>query len=167
MTPLVSAALDRTNTTPRNAAIILGAVSQSLGIPLEKVNICPSTIYRHCKQDRKNIGENIKTNFKPTSILTVHWDGKLLPEMTGSAKVERLPVLVTSVDCEQILGVLKLSDLCALGQSEVIFKLLEDWNLQDGVGALCFDTTSVNTGTLFFNLTFSCLSILSNKFVFL
>lgn len=129
--------------------------------------MCPSTIYRHRKQDRKNIAENIKTNFKPPSILTVHWDGKFLPEMTGSTKVERLPVLVMGVDCEQILEVPKLSDSGATGQSEVIFKLLEDWNLRDGIGALCFDTTSVNTGTLFFNLTFSCLSILCNKFLFL
>lgn len=166
MTPQLSSALDRTNVSAREATIILAAAADSFGIPIENINL-PSTIYRHRIKNRKIVGENLKKNFKTSSMLTVHWDGKLLPEMTGSTKVERLPVIITGLDCEQLFGVPKLNESSAFHRNEVIFELLEDWNITDKIGALCFDTTSVNTGKLFLlTCHFSTLSILSKTFLF-
>ncbi|CAH0563126.1 unnamed protein product [Brassicogethes aeneus] len=146
MTPQLTSALDRTNVSARDATIILAASAESFGIPLENVNLCPSTVYRHRIKNRKSLGDSLKNNFKAPNTLTLHWDGKLLPEMTGSTKVERLPVIITGLDCEQLLGVPKLNESTGLHQSEVIFELLQEWDITNKIGALCFDTTSVNTG---------------------
>lgn len=167
MTPQLSSALDRTNVSARDATSILAAAAESLGVSVENVNLCPSTVYRHRIKNRQIFGENLKKNFKTTNMLNVRWGGKLLPEMTGSTKVERLSVIITGLNCEQLLGVPKLNDSNAFHQSQVIFELLQDWNITDKIEALCFDTMSVNTGTLFLNLTFFYLSILSKTFLIL
>ena len=39
----------------------------------------------------------------------VHWDGKILPEMRGQGKVDRLPILVSGDGMEKLLGVPKLA----------------------------------------------------------
>lgn len=152
ITAQLSSALDRTNVSARDATFILASAVESLGIPLENVYLSPSTVYRNRIKYRRNIGENIKKDFKALNILTVHWDGKLLPEMTGVTKVERLPVIITGLNCEQLLGVPKLNESSGLRQSEVIYDLLETWNITDKIGALCFDTCSVNTGIPFLKL---------------
>lgn len=152
ITPEVVAALDRTNTTDRNATIIVAAVTQSLGIDINDVNLCPSTIHRQRIKARKNIAETLKKNFSTPENLTVHWDVKLLPEITGPAKVERLPIVVTGLNCEQLLGVPKLEKSTGENQATVIIDILRQWNLTDCVRALCFDTTSVNTGKIIFLL---------------
>ena len=41
--------------------------------------------------------------------LTVHWDGKLLEGLTTHEHVDRLPVLISGVGVEQLLGIPKLS----------------------------------------------------------
>lgn len=155
LTPEVTFALDRTNVSDRDATIIMAATVKSCGIPLETVNICPSTIRRQRIKNRKKFGENLKENFKAPDATTLHWDGKLLPEMTGSSKVERLPVIITGLNCNQLLGVPKLNKSTGFNQTEVIFQLVQEWNLTDKVGALCFDTASVNTGILFLRQFFA------------
>ena len=40
--------------------------------------------------------------------LTVHWDGKLLEDITGKETVDRLPVLISGLGVDQLLGVPKL-----------------------------------------------------------
>src|SRR5699024_3042588 len=100
-------------------------------------------------KNRKDFGENLKKNFEVPDAITIHWDGKLLPEMTGCTKVERLPVIMRGLNCDQILGVPKLNKSTGFLQTEVIFQLLGERDLTDKVGALCFDTTGVNTGILF------------------
>lgn len=38
----------------------------------------------------------------------VHWDGKMLPELTGRKKVKRIPIIISYSDGEQLLGVSKV-----------------------------------------------------------
>lgn len=63
--------------------------------------------------------------------------------------MERLPIVVSGVGTEQLLGVPKLDNATGFNQSEVIFEVLNEWNIVDRVKAMCFDTPSVNTGKLF------------------
>jgi len=54
-----------------------------------------STVHR-CRQNlRKEAAQHIKESYEATTSV-VHWDGKLIPDVTGSAfLIDRLPVLVT------------------------------------------------------------------------
>ncbi|KAF0708425.1 Uncharacterized protein FWK35_00031509, partial [Aphis craccivora] len=47
-------------------------------------------------------------SFKPDCPLTVHWDGKILPDITGKDNVDRLPILVSGDGVSKLLSVPKL-----------------------------------------------------------
>ena len=76
----------------------------------------------------------------------VHWDGKLLPDLTGKSKVDRLPVLVSKKGVSQLLTVAKLPSGTGETQATAFFCALNDWGIVDRIRAMCFDTTSSNTG---------------------
>lgn len=82
-------------------------------------------------------------NFKS---YVLHWDSKLLPDITGHLKVDRLPVIVTAPNVEQLLGVPKLDSGTGYETSSAIYDTLKEWSLLDKVQAFVFDTTSSNTG---------------------
>ena len=58
--------------------------------------------------------------------LAVHWDGKLLADLSGKEHVDRLPVIVN--------------------RASAIIQALNSWNVKDWVVGMCFDTTSSNRG---------------------
>lgn len=76
----------------------------------------------------------------------VHRDGKILPEITGSDKVERLPVTISHSEGEQLLGAPKMDAGTGGNIAQVVYELLLHWNVTDQVVAACFDTTASNTG---------------------
>lgn len=78
--------------------------------------------------------------------LVVHWDGKLLPNLTGKAKVDRLPILVSGKRVTQLLAVAKLPTGSGEAQAAAVHEALLDWGIAEKVRAMCFDTTSSNTG---------------------
>lgn len=78
----------------------------------------------------------------------IHWDGKILPEIIGTGKVERLPVLIAQNGVEQLLGVPKLEDGTGSNIATAVYNLLSEWNVLDQAQAICFDTTSSNTGRI-------------------
>lgn len=80
--------------------------------------------------------------------VVAHWDGKLLPALTGNEKVDRLPVIVTVNGKEKLLGVPLLTSGTGDEMATAIYNLLEENQLLDSVEALCFDTTASNTGRI-------------------
>lgn len=95
---------------------------------------------------RMEIAENIKTTFCLNSPAIIHWDGKLLPNITGHERVDRLPVIVTAGGKSQLLGVPCIDSGSGENQASAIYKLICEWNLSSKIGAMCFDTTASNTG---------------------
>lgn len=79
--------------------------------------------------------------------LVVHWDGKLLPDITGHDKVDRLPILVTQEETEQLIGVPKLKSGTGEEIASNVFNQLNIWQLIEKIQAVCFDTTAANTGS--------------------
>jgi len=80
--------------------------------------------------------------------LVVHWDGKLLPDLTGKEKVDRLPVLVSGKGISQLFTVAKLPSGTGEAQADAVFEAVSEWGLADSIRAMCFDTTSSNTGRI-------------------
>lgn len=76
----------------------------------------------------------------------MHWDGKLLPEITGANKVDRLPIVITHEDTEQLIAVPKLKSGTGDEIAKAVFDQLNGWQLINKVQGICFDTTAANTG---------------------
>jgi len=149
LTKDVTAALDRTKVTDRQAVHLLAATAHSLGHDVGDLTVNRSSIQRARSKHRAQAACEVKQRFNPQSPLTVHWDGKLLPDITGRDKVDRLPVIVTgATEVEQLLGVPKLASGTGRAQADAVMSCLNEWNLQSKIKGLCFDTTASNTGHL-------------------
>lgn len=144
-TPAVISALDRTKTTDRNAWHIIVAVASALGHDADQVP-SHSTIRRYRIEGRKQIANDLKQNLQTASSLVVHWDGKMLPDIVDKIKVDRLPILISGFNTQQLLAVPKLEKSTGINQALIISETLDEWNITERVKAMCFDTPSVNTG---------------------
>ena len=76
------------------------------------------------------------------------WDGKLLLDLTEKKKVDCLPILVLFGEDTQLLSVPKIAAGTGEDQANAVYQALKDWRVQDSVQALCFDTSSANTGRI-------------------
>ena len=146
VSPELAATMDRTKISDRKATFMLAATARSLGNDIQDFTINRSSIRRARLSLRQDISKHLKDKFDPKTPLTVHWDGKLLPDLTGKELVDRLPVLVSGLGTNQLLGVPKLVSGTGEAQATAVDQLLEDWGLKHLVRALCFDTTATNTG---------------------
>src|SRR6218665_1372303 len=131
----------------RGAMFVVGAIAQALGVDLDDVALSRNTIQRARHETRSVVASEIRTTFTVDSPVLLHWDGKLLPDISGSKEVvDRVAILVTSGHLEQLLAVPKIG--CGTGQQQCDACLcaLDDWQLRSKVLGLVFDTTSSNTG---------------------
>ena len=146
VTNSVAAALDRTQVTDREAPHLLAATAQALGHNIMELSLSRSSIRRVRRQYRTECTAAIKLQFAPSTPLIVHWDGKLLPDITGKEKVDRLPVIVSGVDLEQLLSVPKIPSGTGAAQAGAVLSCIKEWNLSTRIKGMCFDTTASNTG---------------------
>lgn len=146
--PKLVAILDRTGVSNRAATSIIAATSSAIGESVSKLPLSKSTIHRQRRKIRKEQFLKIKHEFSENAMtpLTVHWDGKLLPNLSGKEKSDRLPIIVTGVKTEKLLNVPSLKSGTGKNQADAVYNTLEDWNLCEKVGAMSFDTTATNTG---------------------
>lgn len=89
----------------------------------------------------------IKKAFQPDIPLTVHWDGKILPNSEGR-KEDRLPILVTGLGVSKLLAAPSLPNGTAVVEASAIVAAVKDWGIEQNVSAMCFDTTAVNSGRI-------------------
>ncbi|XP_074111077.1 uncharacterized protein LOC141535152 [Cotesia typhae] len=136
MTPELAAALDRANVTSRMATYIIAALLSSLNIDCASVNFSHVTIHRAREKFRKEAALNLKTNLE-TDNYVLHFDGKLLSDITGTEQVDRLPIILVP----------KLESGTGQNQASAIIKTVKQWDINtDNIKALCSDTTASNTG---------------------
>ena len=146
ISPELAAALDRTNVSDRNATYILAATAQTLGHNPNTLAINKESIRRARRTHRETAADGIKAAFTVTAPLTVHWDGKMLPALTGKATVERIAVLVTGEDIVKLLGIPKVPNGTGIAQATAVFDMIQEWEITDDVKFMSFDTTASNTG---------------------
>ena len=128
LTPNLAASLDRAKVSDRKATFILASAAQSLGHDQNDLAINRSTIRKQRQVHRQKIAESLKAEFKPTVPLMVHWDGKLLPDLTGKDLVDCLPIIVSGADVQQLLGVPKLPGGTGELMANAIHTTLEQWD---------------------------------------
>lgn len=76
----------------------------------------------------------------------MHWDGKMLSDLTGRTKVDRIAVLNSYDGSTKFSGAPKIQSGSGKNIAEAVFNVLVEWNNVDKVVAANFDTTSSNTG---------------------
>ena len=76
----------------------------------------------------------------------VHWDGKILPDLIGREKVDRIAVLVSCNGTAKFLGAPKIESGSGRRIAEAFHDVLIEWGISEKVVASSFDTTSSNTG---------------------
>ena len=142
----VMSALDRTKVSDRNAVYLLASTAHSLGHDVNDLPLSRSTLRRSRSETRREIAEDTMRSLHLKGPITVHWDGKLLPSLTGREKVDRLPVVVTWSGGEHLLGVPATKNGTGEQQTSAVLKCLERWGIAAKITCMCFDTTASNTG---------------------
>lgn len=80
-------------------------------------------------------------------VVTVNWDGKLLPAFDARrSKEERLPIVISYGNKEQLIAIRRLENSSGSEQAQAVWHAIMDWNLEDKTQVLCCDTTASNTG---------------------
>lgn len=121
-----------------------------MGINIDNVNLNHATINRSRIRFRAKIAEGLKNDFQIDNRYVVHWDGKILSDIVDKKSVDRLPVILSVGDVDQLLGVPKMANGTAMNQASAIIDTLNQRNVTSHVKAMCYDTTSVNTGIILY-----------------
>src|SRR5688572_26695787 len=134
----------------RNASHILSALAASnlCAAPAVELIISPSAIHQARKDNRAALAAEIRESFDPNVPLTIHWDGKIMPDLTGTERgcVDRLLIMVSGKDVTKLLVISKLKSGTAAVMSDACLSEIRSWGLEDRIVAMCFDTTASNTG---------------------
>ena len=144
LTAEVAASLDRVMLPDCGAMFVVGAVAQALGHDLSDVVLSRNSIQRARTATHEASARAEQAAFSPDMPLLLHWDGKLLPVIAGKKEpVDRVAVLVTGGEVEQLLGVPKIGRGTGVEQWQCRASLtaLDDWQLKSRVEGLVFDTT--------------------------
>ncbi|GBO01654.1 hypothetical protein AVEN_30552-1 [Araneus ventricosus] len=126
ITPMLVAALDRRELSMRDSVFILEATIDALGCNIDEFPISKSPIQRIRTEKLKERAENIKIDFqsKVPDVVTLHWDGKLLPALSvRKSKEERFPIVISYGLKEQLIAVPRLHN--STGEEQAIL----DWKL--------------------------------------
>lgn len=142
----LSAFLDIAKVSHRGAALVLTPALQSLGCDPSEYSCSYSTIRRTRLKHRQKMASNLRAEFRPAVPLTIHWDGKILEDITGREKVDRLPILVSGEGVEQLLNVPKLDAGTGIATACAVHETSESWSISNRIKSMCFDTTASNTG---------------------
>jgi len=142
--------LDKCKISDRNAVYLLIATAEALGNNVNKLIINRSSIRSARIEFRKERAKKIRQDYNLANEETVivHWDGKLLPALTGKGLVDRLPIVASVNGHEQLLGVPALNTGTGSDQANAVYQTLVEWCLTENVQAFCSDTTASNTGRL-------------------
>ncbi|KAE8742225.1 hypothetical protein FOCC_FOCC012240, partial [Frankliniella occidentalis] len=145
VTPSIVSAMQRTGTTTRNGIHLFKSIAES-HFGAGKVKLSYSTIYNRRKKFTSQLATEIKENFRAGRPLVVHWDGKILKDLESGEKHDRLAILVSCGNEDQLLGVPISKSGCATDERDCVVGAIREWDLTDSIVAMCFDTTSTNSG---------------------
>ncbi len=127
---------------------LLLEASETLGVSYK--GLSKSNVHRIGKQviqyTAKTARENIQS--KKGKSMVLHYDGKIVKELTKGKKLSRDRVALTvNIDKENyVLGVPPCPDSTGESQYCEKNKVLNDYDIKDDIVGLVFDTTASNTG---------------------
>lgn len=123
--------------------------AQSPNIDPENTTISMRTIARNQKKQRKENFARIRETFKKESasaVLSIYWDSKKLSSLTGTDKVNQTSVVDVGLEIIKLLEVPISSSGCGTDEANTVFDVLQEWELNNQIKGMCFDTTASNSG---------------------
>ena len=75
--------------------MLMAATAQSLGHDVEEIAVSHGSIRRFRQQHQTTDAKKLKEAFNADHLLVIHWNEKLITELTGKQKEDSLPVLVS------------------------------------------------------------------------
>ena len=112
LTPVLSSTLDWAKLSARKATGVVAATLASLGENAADYCLGRETLRLQRNSDRESVAKKLKESLQQgDGILSLHWDGVMVPDNDSNQKVNRLPVHVVGIDEigeEQLLGVPKV-----------------------------------------------------------
>ena len=124
----------------------VSSTSKSLRFNIKEFALNRSTIRRSRQQQRKQFATEVFQKFSPTKSVIVHWDGKLLLDLTRKQNVDRLAMLVSCQAETQLLCIPQWPSGTGEAQASAVCDAIKQWGLEKNIQVMCFDTTSSNTG---------------------
>lgn len=148
ITEKLAAVLDRSKVTDGNAVQLIIATAQALHCDVTSLIINRTSIRAAREKYRESLAIKIKEVFKNCELnsATVHFDGKLLPNLPKRESFERLPIVISDGKVEQLIAIPELENGKGSTQARAVYEGLADWGLCDKIKAVCCDTTSSNLG---------------------
>jgi hypothetical protein len=144
----ISTTADRLNLSHGQSTAFMAAVFAEGGVKLDDATLSVTSTRAARMQVRESVSKEIKSNFVPPKHCTLHWDGKLIPDIKKQNK-DRLAILVSGMpkyEEGKLLGVSIISSSTGEEQAKATYNMAEKWQLTDHVRALVFDTTASNSG---------------------
>ncbi|XP_065650847.1 uncharacterized protein LOC136079008 [Hydra vulgaris] len=149
--PMITATADRSKLSNAQLMMNISAILVLGSVKAKEVDISINTIRRARKHSRQIMSRSIISEFKTkvkSDYLTLHWDGKLMKQLSGK-KFDYLTVLVRgSPNCPEgkILSIKPIQSGTGVSICRGILEDLEEWDLKKNIVAQVFDTTACNTG---------------------
>lgn len=148
LTPRLAAVLDKLKVSQRDAVHLLVAVLDALGQNPSDFVLNRNSIREQRAMIRKSQSQKIMHEFATHNHpLTIHWDTKLLPSITGQQE-DRLAIIATAPGIEQIIDIPDIPSGTGLEISSAVYDALDNKNILQKAQAFVFDTTASNTGRL-------------------
>ena len=138
-------AADRLNLSNNVLTTVVAAVTNHGGGDIDELSLSKSTARRHRISARSEKAASIKKNFN-CSVGQINLDGKLLSDLGGFGKVNRLAVVLVQEQDNKILCISKTENATGRTEAEMVKQTLDDWKIAEKIIASGFDTTSSNTG---------------------
>ena len=138
-------AADRLELSNNVLTSVIVAVTNHGGGDIKQLSLSKSTARRHRAAVRSEQAAHIKRDFI-CNVGQINFDGKLLADLGGFGKVNRLAVVLVQEEENKILAICKTSSSTGRTEAEKVQEILHDWNLTEKIVAVGFDTTSSNTG---------------------
>ena len=136
---------DRLGLSNNQLTAITAVITNHGGGDLDDVSLSKSTARRSRASARTEAAQQIRDNFS-LNFGQINFDGKLLDDLYGSQKVNRLAVVVVKELENQILGIIKTVNAKGKVEAEAVKRTLDTWKLTEKIIACGFDTTTSNTG---------------------
>lgn len=140
--------LDKCKISDRDAVHVLIAVAEGLGHNVNDLIINRTSLRRMRSKYREAVVGKLRENYRLSSTepCVLHFDGKILPDINGTQKVDRLPVIVSNRNGEQLLGIPRTPDGTGEDIASAVYDVIDDWGLLPNIQAICCDTAAANTG---------------------
>ena len=113
---------------------MVALVTNHGGGVINQLSLSKSTARRHRSSARSEQAATIKRDFN-SNVGQINFDGKLLADLGGFGKVNRLAVVLIQEE-----------DSTGRTEADKVKEIIDDWNLTEKIIAVGFDTTSSNTG---------------------